>query len=527
LTSTELDAVADVPGTFVYSPDVGTLLPTQPDNDLSVTFTPTDTTDYNVVTFNNVIDVFPATPTITWPNPADVAYGIPLGSTQLNATATLNGALVSGTFNYSPSAGTVLPVGQLQHLDVTFSPTDTTDFVTATASASINVNPLTVLNTNDAGPGSLRQALLDAENLPGTTHTIIFQLPAGPQVISSSIPLPAITDPITAIVDASQDVMVCSPAGGAANCYSALTKMGAGLLTLSGANQYSSNLQVHTGRLRLAASAAATVAAGLTFTVDGAAALELAGTASNLSGAGHRVSIANGSTAAAGIEVTGTHQVVGNIAGGGTLAIDAGADLTANQIVQGALVIGGSFGNFGALSIAASDSSGNPLAASASDAGSSSTAVASSGISAMSFAAAATTTTATSRPAPLPATSVPRSSPDAVNRRAFFHGLAKGQILATDIIGRIGGPAAASLIDPPAIAARASNDSTGPSMANIAPEMRSLMFVPEVVDSVLAGADSVADDTLIERVADGAAARWESLWVDLNGDLSSPEYRNF
>jgi hypothetical protein len=518
LTSAQLDAVANVPGTFAYSPDVGALLPTQPDNPLSVTFTPTDMTDYNVVTFNNVIDIFPATPTITWPNPADIDYGTPLGSTQLDATATLNGTPVGGTFGYSPATGTVLAIGQQEHLGVTFTPTDTTDFVTATASVSINVNPLTVLNTNDSGAGSLRQALLDAENLPGTTHTIYFQLSAGPQVISPSTPLPVMTDPIIAVVDASQNVTVSSPAGGGANSYSAFTKMGAGLLTLSGANQYNSNLQVHSGRLRLAASAAANVAAGLTFTVDGAAALELAGTASNLSGGGHRVNIANGSTAAAGIEVTGTHQVVGNISGGGTLAIDAGADLTANQIVQGALVIGGSSGNFATLTIAASDSSGNPLIADASDAGSSSSAIASSDVSATSFASAATTTTAASSPAPLSATSVPRSSPDAIDLRAFFRDLVESQFLASQKTGRTSGPA---------IAARVSYYFASPSTATNGPTIRPSMFAPEIVDSVFAGADPVVDDTVHDLVADGATGHVRRpLLGDLGRDLSALENRS-
>src|SRR5437773_3129791 len=41
-----------------------------------------------------------ATPTITWPTPADIVYVTALGATQLNATAG-----VSGTFTYSPAEG--------------------------------------------------------------------------------------------------------------------------------------------------------------------------------------------------------------------------------------------------------------------------------------------------------------------------------------------------------------------------------------------------------------------------------------
>jgi hypothetical protein len=61
----------------------------------------------------------------------------------------------------------------------------------------------------------------------------------------------------------------------------------------------------------------------------------------------------------------GTLQVNGGIEGMGNLAIDSGSNLTADRIIQGALVIGGSYGNPATLTIAASDASGNPLTPSA------------------------------------------------------------------------------------------------------------------------------------------------------------------
>ena len=85
------------------------------------------------------------TPVITWANPAAITYGTPLSGTQLNATAS-----VPGTFAYSPAAGAVLNAGT-QTLNVTFTPTDTTNYTTATASVSLVVNKavLTVA-ANDA-----------------------------------------------------------------------------------------------------------------------------------------------------------------------------------------------------------------------------------------------------------------------------------------------------------------------------------------------------------------------------------------
>ena len=73
---------------------------------LSVTFTPTDTTNYTTATANVPITVTKATPSITWPTPATIVYGTALSATQLNATAS-----VPGTFVYTPAAGTVLPAG--------------------------------------------------------------------------------------------------------------------------------------------------------------------------------------------------------------------------------------------------------------------------------------------------------------------------------------------------------------------------------------------------------------------------------
>ena len=137
LGATQLDATASVPGAFVYSPAAGALL-TAGTHTLNVTFTPTDTTDYATVQASTTLVVGQATPIITWPAPAAIAYGTALGATQLDAAASYNGATVAGSYAYLPAAGTVLPVGT-HTLTVTFAPTDATDFTPAAASVTINV----------------------------------------------------------------------------------------------------------------------------------------------------------------------------------------------------------------------------------------------------------------------------------------------------------------------------------------------------------------------------------------------------
>ena len=105
LSATQLDATAGVPGTFAYTPALGTVL-TAGTQTLDVTFTPTDTTDYATASKSTSLTVNMATPTVTWAAPAAITYGTALSATQLDATAS-----VPGTFTYTPAAGTILGAG--------------------------------------------------------------------------------------------------------------------------------------------------------------------------------------------------------------------------------------------------------------------------------------------------------------------------------------------------------------------------------------------------------------------------------
>ena len=148
LGSTQLNATASyngstVDGTFTYTPAEGALLNAGVNQTLSVAFTPADTNDYNPATGSVSLTVNKATPTVNWTAPAAITYGTALGSTQLNATASFNGATVAGTFTYTPASGTLLSAGANQTLSVTFTPTDTTDYTTANGSVSLTVNKAT------------------------------------------------------------------------------------------------------------------------------------------------------------------------------------------------------------------------------------------------------------------------------------------------------------------------------------------------------------------------------------------------
>jgi hypothetical protein len=59
LGSIQLDATANVPGTFVYNPPAGTVLLPGPNHLLSVTFTPADTTNFTVAGDTALITINP------------------------------------------------------------------------------------------------------------------------------------------------------------------------------------------------------------------------------------------------------------------------------------------------------------------------------------------------------------------------------------------------------------------------------------------------------------------------------------
>ena len=113
---------------------------------LSVTFTPTDTTDYNAASDSVTINVDKATPTITWANPADITYGTrtrPPSSMRPLLDRGRRQRCRRGTFTYTPAAGTILTPARARRSRSPSRPTDTTDYSTASASVTIDVDKAT------------------------------------------------------------------------------------------------------------------------------------------------------------------------------------------------------------------------------------------------------------------------------------------------------------------------------------------------------------------------------------------------
>ena len=160
---------ADVPGTFAFTtptlqPSLGTALQ-------SVTFTPTDAANKTPATTNVNVTVNRATPIIAiTPTPLTISYGQSLASATLSGGA----ANIPGTFAYT-SPSTVPGLGTAAQ-GVTFTPTDTGNYTTATALVTVTVVRATPLITTAPTAAainygqSLSSATLSggAANVPGT-----------------------------------------------------------------------------------------------------------------------------------------------------------------------------------------------------------------------------------------------------------------------------------------------------------------------------------------------------------------------
>jgi hypothetical protein len=191
LNSTQLNATANVAGTFVYTPAAGAVLKAGTQT-LSAVFTPTDTSTYSSATATVQLTVNQATPTITWAPLAAITQGTALGAAQLDATANVPGAFV-----YNPAAGNVPAAGTLQ-LTAAFTPTDATDYTSATAKNSLVVSgpngpsgpshaPASICTTLSSGAS--QSTIQSALNSCGSGNTVAFSAGTyGP--ISSTVTIP-------------------------------------------------------------------------------------------------------------------------------------------------------------------------------------------------------------------------------------------------------------------------------------------------------------------------------------------------
>jgi hypothetical protein len=108
----------------------------------SVTYTPTDTTNYNNASGTVSVTVNKAAPSVTvWPVASAITYGQTLAASTLSGgSATPSGSFAFTTPSTAPNAGSALQ-------SVTYTPTDMTNYdtVSSTVSVTVNPKPLTVM----------------------------------------------------------------------------------------------------------------------------------------------------------------------------------------------------------------------------------------------------------------------------------------------------------------------------------------------------------------------------------------------
>jgi hypothetical protein len=142
-TSTVGGNSVNVPGTFTYTSAAGKFLKAANGQSETVTFTPTDSTNYATASATVSVNVAQDTPTLSV-NPVNITYGTALDNSQLGGTATWSGGgnpvTVAGTFTYTSAAGTILGTGSGRSEAVSFTPTDSTDYATVATTVSVTVN---------------------------------------------------------------------------------------------------------------------------------------------------------------------------------------------------------------------------------------------------------------------------------------------------------------------------------------------------------------------------------------------------
>ena len=155
--------------------------------------------NYAVTTTAGTLFVDPAPAVVTWATPAAIAFGTPLGATQLNATAS-----TSGSFSYSPGAGTVLGVGT-HTLSVTFTPADgnapvsqTTTLVVTKATPTIVWAPTDVTIPTGLGAAQLNAVAYGSNGTTPVPGTYAYST-NGTTVTTGTVLQPGINTPLTVV----------------------------------------------------------------------------------------------------------------------------------------------------------------------------------------------------------------------------------------------------------------------------------------------------------------------------------------
>ncbi len=166
-SSTLTGGTASVSGSFSWT--TSTTAPSAGSASEGVTFTPTDTTDYNTAAGSVGVTVNKATPTVSaWPTASAITY------LQTLASSTLTGgtASVPGTFAWTTS--TTVPGAGSPSESVTFTPTDAADYNTAAGPVSVTVSKATpTVSAWPTASAITAGQMLSSSTLTGGTASVL------------------------------------------------------------------------------------------------------------------------------------------------------------------------------------------------------------------------------------------------------------------------------------------------------------------------------------------------------------------
>ncbi|WP_282015609.1 alpha-amylase family glycosyl hydrolase [Marinifilum flexuosum] len=156
---------ANVDGSFAFenpsaTPNAGT-------QSVEVTFTPTDNSNYNTASGNINITVDKANVTVSvWPTAGTITYGQTLSESILTGgTASVDGSFAFANPSATPNAGT-------QSVEIIFTPTDNSNYNTASGNINITVDKADVIVStwSEAGTITYGQALSESILTGGTAN---------------------------------------------------------------------------------------------------------------------------------------------------------------------------------------------------------------------------------------------------------------------------------------------------------------------------------------------------------------------
>jgi hypothetical protein len=278
LSATQLDASSALPGSFSYSPAVGTVL-TVGQHTLTATFTPNDTTDYTTGTATVTLTVNPVTPGLTLtvsPNPAFALNPVSLtatiaafstppsgtmtfydGTTQLGTATVASG---SGTYTATTLTAGTHSITAVYSGDSSYGPA-------TSAAVSETILDFKLAQTGSITVGSVTTYNLTIAPLGGTTfpEAVAFSvsgLPLGVTGVFTPATVPANSGPSSAVLQVTSPDLTAThtsrkPVG------SGTLPVALGLILLPFAGMMRKRAH-HLNRLVLLALIGAALAVGLT-----------------------------------------------------------------------------------------------------------------------------------------------------------------------------------------------------------------------------------------------------------------------